>query len=230
MTAIYGSYVAFTVLYTFVGLHMRITTDDRRWWGTLLTSVYVCLFANAPLQYDAEYLFGTVQPYEPMSQVVGCIVTYLACDLLYRPKEWDVMIHHVESLMGLTLALLGYNVGVLNNCVLNEYSTIWLVLLHYAKTHSTIPLVRKWLLPSSWALFVVTFVTYRIIPCSAMLWAIASYWAQVVHDAPSLIHVLCFLSHCGLQFYWLAKIVQSTVVRVRPDAWTRLGAMGRVAR
>jgi hypothetical protein len=205
MHALYGSFVALSGLYTLVGVQMRIDADARRWWGTFLTSVYVCAFADAPLRYDVDYLFGSVQPYEQMTPLIGCIMTYLLCDLLYLPKEWDVRIHHIESLCGLGLAQLGYNIGVLNNCVLNEYSTIWLVLLHYTKP-STHPLVRALLAPASWALFAVTFVYYRVIPCTVILGTIGSHWARVAHDGPSTLHVLLFFVHCGLQFYWLAKI------------------------
>ena len=72
--------------------------------------------ADAPLRYEVDYLLGADQPYEPMVPLMWCLVAYLACDSLYRPPEWDVRAHHAESLVGLALG--GYNVGVLNNCVL----------------------------------------------------------------------------------------------------------------
>ena len=215
MHEIYGSYVVLTFLHTYIGVRMRLTDDTRRWLGTLLVSSYVCAFSNAPLRYESDYLFGSAQPYQQMSELVGCVMTYLLCDLLHQPKQWDVCIHHVESVAGLAFSLLGYNVGVLNNCVLGEYSSFWLVLVHFSKPF-TIPFVSTLVVPISWAFFVITFVYYRIIPCVVMSWSIASDVSRATRDSAASVHTFLFCIHCSLQFYWLGKIGKLVAVRLIP--------------
>jgi len=107
--------------------------------------------------------------------VVLCVVVYLLVDVrraIRSDDTVDVLVHHGESLVGLGLSLWGYNVGVLNNCVLSEYSTLWLAVAHFAKL-STNGLVRTCVQPVSLGLFVVTFIAYRIVPCLTMLRLIA---------------------------------------------------------
>ena len=211
------SYVACTAAYTALGAWTRASSDARRWWGTGLIVTYVYALADAPLRYDVDYLLGTDQPYEPMVPLMWCLVAYLACDSLYRPPEWDVRAHHAESLLGLVLALGGYNVGVLNNCVLSEYSTVWLAVLHHAR-QSTVAWVRRWVALVSWVLFVATFVHYRIVPCVTMGWIFVRELPRMTRDPLSTLHTGAFVVHCALQLYWGGKIARRVGVQLATGA------------
>lgn len=167
----------------------------------MMMSIVIMWFDNVDFNYDIEYLSSTVQPYNHMYQLMICLVYYLGFDLIVNPSnKIDTILHHIESIGGLSLALYGRNVGILNNCVRNEFSTIYLALATIC-SKSKNKFIKK-ISPLFMMLFVPTFVWYRIIPSSKMIFIIISNIHLFIFDTIDFIHFIFFLIHIILQYYW----------------------------
>lgn len=173
------------------------------WYITLLVSLAVCFGCHPTFIYDAEYLSLTTQPY-PSNQAVSVLVLfYLFIDLwCNNENRLDTHIHHVECIIGILLGLYGTNVGMVNNCLLNEVSTIWLSLLVFSKKYGFPMLSDALMVP-----FIIQFVTYRVLPISFMLFVMAGNLNKFTPSGAAVVHSCVFIVHACLQYYWFVLIV-----------------------
>ena len=119
---------------------------------------------------------------------------------------FDKLIHHINSICGLTLSLYGYNIGVLNNLIKNEVSTIWLSLM--ALSYSSTNILFKKLNPIFIILFIITFINYRIIPCSTIMYVMLINVNSHIYTFINIIHFIIFFIHLMLQYYWFLLIIK----------------------
>ena len=205
---IYETFVS-SMLGTYViGKYNKMSYNDISWYLALVMSMNVYMFHNIPFIYDTEYLFANVQPYEHLTPVLYCVDVYLIMDLLCNSSnKFDTLLHHVAGITGISISLLGNNVGVLNNCIRNEISTIWLALgtiSHKSDLH-----LFKCLNPIFMMIFAITFVSHRIIPCSLIMYQMITNTSMVAYSPLSLAQSCSYIFHLGLQYYWFSLIAKN---------------------
>ena len=173
------------------------------WYITLLVSLVVYFGCHPEFIYDVEYMSSTIQPY-PFNQTVAVLLMfYLFIDLWYNNENrLDTHIHHVESIIGILLGLYGTNVGMVNNCLLNEVSTIWLSLVVFSRKYEFFMLSDILMVP-----FLFKFVAYRVFPISYMLLVMTQNLDRFTYNKTVIVHSSVFILHACLQYYWFTLIV-----------------------
>ena len=184
----------------------KLNYTNYAWYVTLFVSSVVYIGCFPKFIYDVDYMASTNQPYQNNYYISILLVLYLFVDLWYNDQnKLDTHIHHVESIIGLLFSLYNKNVGIANNCLLNEVSTIWLSLLTITAkfTGNTAKFIQTFTL----LMFTTTFVTYRIIPVSGMFVIITQNIERFAYDTTTCVQVLSFFVHTILQYYWFILII-----------------------
>lgn len=205
---IYETFIGSMLGTYMIGKYNNMSYNDISWYFALVMSINVYWFHNIPFVYENSYLFTNVQPYEHLNQILYCVDSYLIMDLLCNSSnKFDTLLHHIAGITGITISLIGNNVGVLNNCVRNEISTIWLA-LGTISNKSNFPLFKR-LNPIFMLIFAITFVSHRIIPCTIIMYKMITNIEMVAHSPLSIIQSCSYIFHIGLQYYWFSLIVKN---------------------
>jgi hypothetical protein len=179
---------------------------------TLMMSLYIYTFHNIDFIYTPEYLFSSTQQYEHMTNIIYVLTIYLIYDLIYNFSNYyntcayDTIIHHINTLYGIFVSLLGYNIGISNNLIRNEFSSVWLALLLLSYKSDNI--LFKKLNPFFMIIFSFTFILYRIIPCSIMMYIIIDNYILIFKDNINISLMIMFIIHLSLQYYWFSLIIK----------------------
>ena len=200
-------FIAYSIIY-FYGRFYNINLSNLTEYFTFALALNVYFFYDVPFIYDAEYLFSNKQPFEHISKLMICIIIYLFLDFylcLNKSIKIDKILHHIGGITAYSIALLGYNVGVMNNCVKNEITNIWLNLYKISKKSNNI--ILKKIYPISVILFLFTYITHRIIPCTIMMIQIIRNKDIIKWDIYSYIDLVLFTIHNILQYYWFKIIL-----------------------
>ena len=173
---------------------------------TLILSLNVYIFYDVPLMYNYEYLISSIQPYEHIKQLTQCLISYLVIDVLFNPNiEKQLIFHHINVIITLIISLFGNNIGVANNCIISEISTIWLSIIIIIS--DTELLILKKIKNVCMLLFTITFIKYRIIPCIMMTISIINNIEYITISNINIIHALTGIIHSGLQYYWFILLM-----------------------
>ena len=172
----------------------------------LVLSLNIYIFYDVPLMYNYEYLISSIQPYEHIKQLTQCLISYLFVDLLFNPNiEKQMIFHHINVIITLIISLFGNNIGIANNCITSEISTIWLMIIIILS--DTELLIFKTLKNLFMLLFTITFINYRIIPCIMMTISIINNIEYITFTNINILHALTGIIHSGLQYYWFILLM-----------------------
>ncbi len=191
---------------------LRIKKSIQIWLNTLSMSVFIYYY-QIDFEYQPEYLASSTQKYPHMSKLNRCLVIYLIESLFFDQLNDPVMVlHHIASSFGLLLGLRGHFLGAINNCLLNELSSIWLSLFTLARKSS-----NRIINNTSFGLllmFLYSFLENRVIPLTRMnyiFWTNINYFSKV--DYWYLIFMLCII-HTSIQYYWLQLMLKKIILRI----------------
>lgn len=203
----------FSSFYLIKYLAPKINISHKKifWWTSLFMSLFIS-FYSVEINYDLSYLGSSIQHYTHMNQLVNCLIIYLIEDLLFDPYIDKVMIlHHCESIIGLSIGQLGYLKGVLNNIIRNEISTMWLAFYYLTKDFT-----NKYIKNSSNTFFLVFLYSYirnRIIPITKILWIFLYNFNYFYPKNLNILYVIISLNiiHLFIQYYWFYNIIKIIV-------------------
>ena len=203
----------FSSLYLIKYLAPKINISQKKifWWTSLFMSLFIS-FYSVEINYDLSYLGSSIQHYPHMNQLVNCLIIYLIEDLLFDPYIDKVMIlHHCESILGLSIGQLGYLTGGLNNIIRNEISTMWLALYYLTKDFT-----NTYIKNSSNTFFLVFLYSYirnRIIPITKILWIFLYNFNYFYPKTLNILYVIISLNiiHLFIQYYWFYNIMKIIV-------------------
>lgn len=174
------------------------------WYITFAVSIVVLIFCDLNFNYNVEYMSSSTQIRSTNSFASFVLLFYLIVDFWFNNENTCAThLHHIESAIGIMISIYGKNVGVVNNCFLNEASTIWLCLIVIFNKHGFKQIGDALLIP-----FTLTFVTHRIFPLSVMLVIMVQNIDRFAYDEVTMVHFALFLVHTGLQYHWFALIVK----------------------
>jgi hypothetical protein len=174
---------------------------------SLALSLIVYFSHDIPFIYDNKYLFSDTQPYEHINKLIICIIIYLFLDLFFNKLiKIDIILHHFGGIIAYSLAILGNNVGVVNNCVKFEISNIWLCLYKISKNSNNIIIKNIYFI--SVFLFLFTYIIYRIIPSTIMFIEVLRNLDILTQNIYSSIHIVLYIIHISLQYFWFIMILK----------------------
>ena len=212
---VYESFFTLQLLAMTYGYFSGFDYELTSWYMCAMMSLTVMWVDDVHFSYEVEYLSASVQPYDHMRELMICIIGYLGVDLVMNPSnKIDAVAHHVESIGGLSLALYGRSVGILNNCIRNEFSTIFLALGTICGKSKN-KFLKK-VAPVFMLFFIPTFVWYRIIPCTIMTFVVFSNLSTFINDNIGVLHLLFYCTHVTLQYYWMSLIMRKVIRMVIP--------------
>jgi hypothetical protein len=211
-------YEFFFVTYALICCYCKFYEKDfsylHEYFGFAL-GVNIYFFHDTPFIYDTEYLFSDTQPFEHINKQIICIIISLFLDLFINNTiKIDNILHHIGGITAYSIAIFGYNLGIVNNCVKNEITNIWLSLYKISKKSNNF-ILKKYLFPVSVILFIITYITYRIIPGTIMMIEILRNWDISIRNIYSQTQVVLYIIHICLQYFWFRIIIKQFFVIVR---------------
>lgn len=198
-------FLTFVLLYSY-GRFYNVNFSNITEYLSFAMGLNVYFFHDVPFRYDTEYLFSNTQPFEHINKLIICVIIYLFLDSYFsKAIKIDKILHHIGGITAYSIAIYGYNLGIVNNCVKNEITNIWLNLYKITKKSNNI--ILKKIYPISVILFLFTYIAYRIIPSTIMMIEILRYWDISTRNVLSQIHVFLYINHIILQYYWFKIIL-----------------------
>lgn len=172
------------------------------WYLLFVLSMNIYNLHNIPFIYTDDYLFSDIQPYPHLIQLTNCVNLFLMIDFRNHLTNYEMIFHHISCIVGMTISLSGFNVGISNNCIKNEYTTAWLALATLSLKYEKYQRYNSILI----TIFIYTFFFYRVVPCSMIMYRIMVNYTLITRNIITIIQFLAFTIHCIIQYLWFFRI------------------------